>query len=197
MESLGAPCGRLFDWRLVQHYLDARSVGLYSPVLMVAGTMELLPLAFSQVIYPRMSQYYGRTHNVGGIIRMAIRPCLMLTAGMAPLAVVGWWLARPLASSLLLGRYDDAIPAMQWGLLPSLAVSLCPVFNVYNVVRRQDLYGIVQVLGIGTYFITLMWLVRGGPYLAAFPQAMLAGRVIYVIAGYLFLIVVCRQHRKE
>ena len=117
--ELGSTLWMLIDQRLVQHYMDARGLGLYSPVLMVAGTMEFLPLAFSQVIYPRMSQQYGRTHDVGKIIHMAIRPCLMLTACMAPLAVLGWWLAPQLASSLLLGRYDDAIPAMQWGLLPA------------------------------------------------------------------------------
>jgi CHASE2 domain-containing sensor protein len=85
---------------------------------------------------------------------------------------------------------------MQWALLSSVALSFSSVFNVYNVVRRQDLFGIVQVLSIGSYFASLMWLIRGGAYLAAFPQAILIGRVVYVIAGYLFLALLWRQHAK-
>ena len=157
--------------------------------------MELLPQAVSQVIYPRMAEQYGRTHDLAQIIRMSVRPTIMLVAGIVPLAALGWLLAKPLTSYILLGKFDDAVPAMQWSLLGSIVLSFCPVFNVYNVVRRQDLYGIVQALSIAAYFASLMWLVRGGVELAAFPKAMLVGRVVYAITGYAFLFLVYRRHR--
>jgi O-antigen/teichoic acid export membrane protein len=194
--ELGGPLWLLIDQALVKEFLYDRGLGLYSMVLVAGGSMELLPQAVSQVIYPRMAEHYGRTHDLPGIMAIAIRPTILLVAGIVPLAALGWMLAKPLTSLLLLGKFDDAVPAMQWSLLGSVALSFCPIFNVYNVVRRQDLYGIVQVLCIGTYFSSLMWLIRGGAYLAAFPQAILAGRVVYAFAGYFFLVFVWRQHAK-
>jgi O-antigen/teichoic acid export membrane protein len=184
----------LVDQKLVQILLGDRGLGLYSMVIVAGTSMELLPQAVSQVLYPRMSEQYGRTHDLGRIMAMAVRPTIALVAGIVPLVVLGWLLARPMTHYLLLGKFDDAVPAMQWSLLSSIALSFCSVFNVYNVVRRQDLYGIVLVLTIAGYFASLLWLIRGGPYLAAFPQAILVGRVVYVVAGYLLLIVVRKQH---
>ena len=193
--ELGGPLWTLIDQRLVQHYLDARGLGLYSLVLAAGGTMDLLPAAVSQVVYPRMSEQYGRTHHLGDIMAMTVRPTILTVVGLLPLIALGWWLARPLTARWL-PTYVDAVPAAQWSLLGSLALGSCPVFNVYNVVRRQDLYGIVQVLSIASYFISLLWLIRGGAELVAFPQAMLVGRVVYTLAGYALLLPVYLQHDK-
>ncbi len=194
-ELLGGTLPALLDQWLVRHYLDARGLGLYSLPIVAAGTMDLLPLALSQVIYPRMSEQYGRTHHLGDVMSMAIRPTIMAVAGMLPVVALAWWLARPL-TAILLPAYIDAVPAMQWSLLGSIVLSCCSVFNVYNVVRRQDLYAIVQVLSVSSYFASLMWLIRGGVHLVAFPQAILVGRVVFIVAGYAFLLPVYFQHDK-
>jgi O-antigen/teichoic acid export membrane protein len=194
--ELGGPLWLLIDQKLVQHFLQDRGLGLYSMVIVAGSSMELLPQAFSQVLYPRMSEQYGRTHDLAAIMSMTVRPTIMLVAGIVPVVALAWFLAAPLAT-LLLPKYVEAVPAMQWSVLGSVVLSFCPVFNVYNVVRRQDLYGIVQVLSIGGYFASLMWLIRGGAELSAFPQAMLVGRVVYTIAGYLFLIPLYRVWKKK
>jgi O-antigen/teichoic acid export membrane protein len=194
--ELGGTLWVLIDQKLVQLYMHDRGLGLYSMVVVAGSSMELLPLAVSQVIYPRMSELYGRTHDLAGIMALAVKPTIVMVAGIVPLVAIAWFLAAPL-TAMLLPKYVDAVPAMQWGLLGSIALSCCSIFNVYNVVRRQDIYGIVQVLSIGSYFLSLMWLIRGGAHLTAFPQSMLAGRAVFVIAGYLFLIIVWRQHRKH
>jgi O-antigen/teichoic acid export membrane protein len=188
--ELAGPLWLLIDQKLVQHFLDSRGLGLYSMVLLAAGTMELFPLAVSQVVYPRMAEQYGRTHDLAAIMSIAVRPTIALVAGILPIIALAWWLAAPL-TALLLPNYVDAVPAMRWSLLGSAVLSCCPVFNVYNVVRRQGLYGVVQVLSIAGYFAGLMWLIRGGAELAAFPQAMLVGRVVYLVAGYAWAMHVC------
>ena len=193
--ELGGPLWLLIDQKLVQLFLQDRGLGLYSMVVVAGSSMELLPQAFSQVLYPRMSEQYGRTHDLKAIMAMTVRPMILLVAGMIPIVAFAWCLAAPL-TALLLPKYVEAVPAMQWSLLASVALSCCSIFNVYNVIRRQDLYGIVQVLSIGSYFASLMWLIRGGAYLAAFPQAILVGRVVYAIAGYLFLIPLHRAWKK-
>jgi O-antigen/teichoic acid export membrane protein len=194
-ELLGSALWTLIDQKLVQHYLNARGLGLYSMVLVAGGTMDLLPMAVGQVFYPRMSEQYGRTHNLRDIMVMTIRPTIMAVVGILPLVALAWWLVRPL-TELWIPKYVDAVPAAQWSLLGSVALSFCSIFNVYNVVRRQDLYSIVQVLAIGSYFASLMWLIRNGPDLVAFPQAMLVGRVVYTISGFAFLLPVHFQHGK-
>jgi O-antigen/teichoic acid export membrane protein len=193
--ELGVALWLLIDQSLVKEFLGDRGLGLYSTVLVAGGSMELLPQAVSQVIYPRMAEQYGRTHDLASILTMAIRPTMILVLGIVPVIASAWFLAAPL-TKLLLPKYVDAVPAMQWSLLGSLALSFCPIFNAYNVVRRQDLYGVALVLCIASYFASLLWLIRGGVYLAAFPQAILIGRVVWAIAGYLLLIIVWRQHAK-
>jgi hypothetical protein len=69
------------------------------------------------------------------------------------------------------------------------------VLNVYNVVRRQDLYAVAIVLGMATYVGALMWLTRDGVSLVAFPQAMLIGRAVFTVAGYVLLIPLVRKGR--
>ena len=92
--------------------------------------------------------------------------------------------------------YVDAVPAIRWSLLVPIVQSCCPIANVYNVLRRQDLYGLTIVMGIGTYVGSLMWLVRNGAELTAFPQAMLVGRVIFAVGSYVFLLPVYFKHGK-
>ena len=168
---------------LVLQQLGRHGMGLYAMVVVVSTTLEMLPMAVSQVLYPRMAEQYGRTGHLGGLLRMSISPMLATAAGMVPLIVAGWWLAEPL-TRWLVPNYLEAVPAMQWSLLPPLAISAAPIHNVYNVVRRQDLYIVAIVLGMATYLGSLMWLARNGITLVAFPQAMLVGRSVFVVVGY-------------
>ncbi len=127
---------------------------------------------------------------------MAVKPMLLTFVGMVPLVVLGWWLARP-STLLLLPKYVDAVPAMQWALLPPLLSSLFPIHNVYNVVRRQDLDAIATLLGMGSYFLGLAWRFQGGATLIAFPQAMLIGRGVHLTACYCMLVPLSLSARKR
>ena len=183
------------DKQFVSNILGNQGFGLYGIAIVASGTLELLPAAVSQVIYPRMTQHYGKTGRLGEVMRMAIRPMLATLAGMVPLAVAGWWLAGPL-TRLLLPNYVAAVPAMQWSLLPPVLSSLVPIHNIYNVARRQDLDAVASVIGMVSYFGALWWLVRGGATLIAFPQAILIGRGIQLTACYLLLFPLTAWARK-
>jgi O-antigen/teichoic acid export membrane protein len=175
------------DKQFVSNILGNNGMGLYSIVIVAGGTLEMLPAAVSQVIYPRMTQHYGKTGRLGEVLLMAVKPMLLTLAGMAPLAFIGWWLAEPL-TRWLLPNYVQAVPAMKWALLPPLLSALVPIHNIYNVARRQDLDAVATLFGMGSYFTALWWLVRGGADLTAFPKAVLIGRAIQLISCYLLLI---------
>jgi O-antigen/teichoic acid export membrane protein len=168
---------------LVFEILGRRDMGLYAMVVVAGTTLEMLPLAVSQVIYPRMAEQFGRTHQLSTVLRMAVKPMLVTTAGMVPLVLLGWWLARPV-TQILLPKYVGAVPAMQWALLPPLVTSLFLVNNVFNVVRRQDLYVIGILAGMLGYFVSLICLFDNGATVSRFPQAMLIGRGVQLIACY-------------
>ena len=65
--------------------------------------------------------------------------------------------------------------------------SFQPVMSVFNVVRRQDMYLAALGCGIAAYVVALLVL---GPDadLTAFPQAMLVGRTVFLIVGYLLVL---------
>ena len=201
---IGAPIfgvGELYSWwvcylsrTLVLAYLGFNSVGLYSLVLQAAQAVEILPAAVTQVIYPRMSEKYGRTGKIQGLLGMTVKPIALTAMGMVLFIALAWWLVEP-AMRLVLPAFTDAIPAMRWGILIPFLSSFAPVNLVFNVVRRQDLYAIAIILGMLSYGGCLLWLVRGGATLVAFPQAMLVGQAVFMLLCYLFAFYLIRKER--
>jgi O-antigen/teichoic acid export membrane protein len=161
-------------------------MGLYSMVLIAISALEIVPLAVGQVVYPRMAQDYGRGRTVSDIVRLARKPMLYSAAGMVPVVIVGW-LLMPILMKLIIPAYVDAVPAMRWGLILAFLTCFQAVTAAFNVARRQDLYVAAILLGVVTYGGSLLLLVRHGVYLAAFPQSMIVGRLVFVIACYVFI----------
>jgi O-antigen/teichoic acid export membrane protein len=184
--EMGSRLWLLIDTTLVAKYLSAAGLGLYNVVGLVRDTAVIIPIAMGQVMYPRMTEYYGRDHDLIGTMRMTVRPTLLTVAAMIPLVAAGWFLARPMTAIILPG-WIEAVPAMQWSLLVPLVLTFGCVNNVYNICRRQDLYAVVILLQYAVYAGLLVWLCRNGAYLEAFPQALLAGQIVYILAGYVML----------
>lgn len=180
------------DATLVLHYLGTRGLGLYALVLMSGATLQLLPDALGQVLYPRMAEHFGRTGDMRTMVKLAIRPMVFSLAAMVPLVVVGWWLL-PGVVTFLLPKYAEAIPAAQWSLLAPLAMCLAPVNATYNVLRRQGLYAVAILLGMASYYGCLRWRLMTGMNLEAFSQSMLAGRMVFLVASYGGLLLLWRE----
>ena len=111
---------------------------------------------------------------------------LVTAALLIPLVIAGWFLAPPLVRWLI-PAYVEATPAMQWALPSALVACFDPLQKVFNVIRRQGLRLVALLLGIAAYGASLLLLVEGGVYLAAFPQAMLVGRLVHTVLS-LFLL---------
>ena len=194
--EMGSRLWLLIDNTLVSHYLKAGGLGLYSIVGVARDTVEILPLAVGQIMYPRMTEHFGRTHDLPSTITMTIKPSIYLVAGMLPVVAAGWFLAAPL-TGILLPKYVEAVPAMRWSILLPLVLSFGCVHNVYNICRRQDLYAVIILLSMASYAGTLILLSRHGAYLEAFPQALLVGRTVFILVGYLFLLPVYWSWKKN
>jgi len=199
--KIGAPIfgvGMLYSWwivldsTLVLKEMGITALGLYSLVGMTTQAMTLLSQAVSSITYPQMAEQFGRTGKYRDCVRIAIKPCLYLLAGMIPLATAAWWIAPPVILHFL-PKYRDAIPAVQWTAVCSIALCLDPLNNAFNIVKRQDIYAIAIGAGMLSYFICLKYLLSRGPSLTAFPVAMLCGHVVFMSISDLFLLHLWRK----
>ena len=189
---IGAPIfgvGQLYAWwsviisTLVLKFTGVEGMGLYAMVIMASSAIELIPSAVAQVVYPRMAEQFGRTNSLHDLLHIAWKPMLITAAGLIPVIAIAWWLVGPVVN-LVIPAYAAAVPAMQWGLFLGFVSSFGAVTNVFNVIRRQELYVAAILLGMAVFGGVLMWLIRNGVSLVAFPQAMLAGRIVFLAASY-------------
>jgi O-antigen/teichoic acid export membrane protein len=193
--TVGAPIwgvGILYSWwsvvnsTLVLRFAGVEGMGLYSMALLTGATIELVPSAVSQVLYPRMAQQYGRNDSVDELLRIAWKPMIITAAGLTPVIAVAWWLSEPVVGWVV-PAYVGAVPAIKWGLLVPLVGCFGPVNSLFNVVRRQGLYVLAILLGMVCYGGSLMWLSRNGVSLVAFSQAMLVGQLGFMLSCYVFI----------
>jgi O-antigen/teichoic acid export membrane protein len=200
--KIGAPIfgvNQLYIWwtvldsTLVLKFLGVKGLGLYALALLVGPTIQQIPAALTQICYPRMAEEYGRSGLLRDLFRMVNRPMVLMTLGMVPLILIAW-AALPPATHLLLPKYEAGVPAARWALIPAWLMCLMPALNVFNVAKRMDLLGIAVAVGLAAYFGSLLWLTRNTISLAAFPQAMALGRLIFLGFCFLFL---ARLRRRE
>ena len=110
---------------------------------------------------------------------------LATAAGLAVVAAVGWFAVEPVVQ-FVMPQYVGAVPAMQWALL--LRGEQLSAGDVR--LRRgppAGMYLVALGCGIAAYIAALALL---GPDadLTAFPQAMLVGRTLFLIVGYLLVL---------
>ena len=176
----------VLDATLVFRHLDSHGLGLYSLVIMASQAANLLPLAVSQIIYPRMVEEYGRTGKSRNCLRMAVKPTLYLIGGMLPLVTLGWILC-PRIISFIVPKYVEAIPAVRLALLASMIQCVDPLANIFAVTNRMGLYTAAILIGMMSYYAALNLLISNHASLVMFPLAMIIGQALYMLSC-LFLI---------
>ncbi len=187
--STGIPIflvGRLYSWwpvfnsTLVLAYAGTQGLGLYAIANMAGPTVAMLPKALGQVVYPQMSEQYGRTGSISDLIRLVAVPTA-ITFGFTLLAVTVAWFAIPPAVALILPKYAEGVDAAQWSVAAALISSLTPVNNVFNVVKKQGRYGVAMIIGIASTYRDLRWLTREATAREASPQATILGPTSFLL----------------
>jgi O-antigen/teichoic acid export membrane protein len=186
----------VLDQTLVLCYAGRRGLGLYALVLTVAGAVQLLPNALTQVLYPRLVEHFGRTNSRREAVTLVIKPMLATLLGMVPVVAMGWLLIGPVVSWIL-PKYVDAVPAIRWSMLVALLAPLGVLDHAFVLVKKQGMLAVVKgqgllvaatAIGIAVYLTTLWLLTRKQVDLVDFPQAMLVGRATYIAAMYAILL---------
>jgi len=110
--ATSATFGRVF----VLSHGGAESLGLFHVSISVQGALGMVPSTIVLYLAPRFAQQFGKENNARAIASRGVRSALLLLAGLAPLAVVGW-LAMPFVASRLLPLYSSVVWEMRVALL--------------------------------------------------------------------------------
>lgn len=161
--------------------------GLYALSTIIQGAVGVIPRAFSQVIYPKMSIMLGEGKPISQILKANIKPLYFQFGLMLTTAVVGA-IVLPVVIPFILPNYVDGIVAAQWMLFVPAVQSFGALNNIYNVIGNQKWYFFSLVTGavIGSLFV--LWKINTtGFYLEIFPQGMLLGTAVQQVLSLLFL----------
>lgn len=205
LATTGAPIfavGQLYTWwatldaTLVLAWAGTRGLGLYALAQLVTTTLRLVPDALGQVVYPHMAQEYGRGQGARALMRMARAPIATTAMILAAIAASGWFAMEPVVR-LVLPKYLDGVTAAQWTLLSCVLLAFQPMNNVFNVIRRQRLYGTAIVAGMACYVVLVVMLGGRQGNLTAFPCAMAGGRLVFIVMSFLFLMWTTRRDHED
>ncbi|MCL5267422.1 MAG: oligosaccharide flippase family protein [Bacteroidetes bacterium] len=119
------------DRVIIAKYLGVEQLGFYSLAIMAFVFSQQVPIAISQVIYPKMNFKFGVDTNPRGLEYTAVLPSLILSLVM-PLAMVVSMLFLPPIVKMFLGEYTNGIVSSEIILIP---VSFYGV-NILNTIFK-------------------------------------------------------------
>lgn len=184
----------VLNLNLIWQLMGERELGLYI-YMMMQPPLLLLPYAINNVTYPRMAEMYGRNGSVRELARYIYKPTLLSVLLMTPAIALTWWIL-PWVVEILLPKYIDGVPAARWAIFDVIVISLLPMRNIFFTMKKYYHYLAVIVSGVAIYLSTLFWLTQDHYYLEAFPQAMLVGRIGFLLLCYLLLYFLCREEKR-
>jgi O-antigen/teichoic acid export membrane protein len=163
------------------------SFGLYALSTIIQNAFGVIPNAFGQVIYPKMSIMLGEGKSISHILKVNVKPLFFQFGLMLTIAIVGAILL-PVIIPIILPKYVDGIVAAQWMLFTPAMQSFGALNNIFNVIKRQKLYFFSLITGalIGSLFI-LFKIRSTGFYLEIFPQGLLLGTAVQQILSIIFV----------
>jgi O-antigen/teichoic acid export membrane protein len=115
----------------------ATNYGLYALANMLLGITSVVPNAFGQVIYPRMSIMLGEGQSFNHIVKSNLKPLYLQFALLLGIALVGA-LLLPVVIPWLLPKYTDGIVPAQWMLFVPAVQAFGSLNNLYNVVKTPN-----------------------------------------------------------
>ena len=162
--------------------------GYYAISMIIKGTVNTIPSAFSQVIYPRMSIMFGEGKQIDYILNRSLKPLAFQFILMLAVTITGA-LILPDIVDYLLPKYSPGIKAAQWAIFIPLVSSLGALNNIFNVVGKQKLYIAALTIGaiIGTAFVFVSIDILGFR-LEIFSQGLVVGTLFQQLIAFTMLI---------
>jgi O-antigen/teichoic acid export membrane protein len=155
-----------------------KALGLFALAVMVENSMNTVGNSMNSVIYPTMTQAWGKGATVSAVIKLIFKPFILILALFVVALPLGWYLL-PIFIESFIPNYMEGIEVSQWMLFVGL-LGLGNVFsNIYNVTKNQTDRLKVFISGIVIWFVVvLLDYYISGFSLLIFPKAMIAGYLV-------------------
>jgi hypothetical protein len=142
-----------------------------------------------------MAHRYGESHCAMDLWRIAKNGALAASGIGLVLGVCGW-LALPTFVRLVLPRYIPGTRAAQYSAFLAVAMGMYVFDNIYNVIKRQDLYFINWCFGSASFFGVWLCLTRvlHVSLVVASSISMLASTFIMAIISIFVSRKICLAH---
>ena len=125
-------------------------LGYFTIAIQVGAFVRQIPIAFGILLYPQMAHRYGENNCAMDIWRLARKAAFAASAlGLA--AGACGWLLLPTFVHIILPKYIPGIRAAQWSGFLGFAMGFYQFDNIYNVIKRQDLYVFNWCVGCLTF----------------------------------------------
>lgn len=170
-------------------------LGYFTIAIQVGTFVRMIPGAFSIVLYPQMAHRYGESHCAMDIWRIARKGALAASVLGLLAGACGWFLL-PIFVRLVLPKYTPGIRAAQWSGFLGLAMGLYLFDNVYNVIKRQDLYVVNWFCGCASFVAIWFCLTRflRIPLAVASAESMLAATLLMAMISTFVSRLACLRH---
>ena len=171
------------------------NMGYFTIALQVKTFAGIIPAAVSVVLYPRMAQKYGENHKAMDLWHIGYKGALAVTALSAVVGLLGW-LLLPTFVRILVPQYWPGIGAAQWAGFTGLALGLAVFNNIFNVIKRQDVFLVGLAFGVLTFWgaWSMLTKVLLQPPLVSAVQAMLVASFVMSTAAAISSYLICRRH---
>jgi O-antigen/teichoic acid export membrane protein len=161
--------------------------GYFALSNVVSGAVGMIPLSFSQIIYPKMAIAFGKGEEMKANIKATYKPMLLLFGISCFIAIVSFVLLEPMVK-IFLPKYIEGVDTALWTLGLPIVSSFSLINNYFAVYRKQALYLIAILSGIavsGLYLFIYYKLYSF--HIVMFPQSMLIGALVQNFLCWVFI----------
>ena len=136
------------DRLLIKHFFNAKELGYYSIAIMLLSGVLMIPKTISQMIYPRVSNSWGKYKNYKGVKYWIRKSKFYSIVSIIPITLILFFLA-PIAIEVFLSKYLISINFIKVLLLSGPAYIIIAGYgNALNVLKRQKEYFYIIIASI-------------------------------------------------
>jgi O-antigen/teichoic acid export membrane protein len=149
------------DSLVVAAALDVKTLGYYALAVSVTNQVLFLPKSIGSVLFPRMTERFGRTQDLGSIRHYATDTQRILAYLLVPLSIGAAFCLAPVLIRQALPAFEPAVEAVQVIVAASFFVALMnmPIKMLITAGYRWSLTALIAVCVVIN--LTLNWVAVG------------------------------------
>lgn len=125
------------DKFVILFFMTTEDLGVYSVPLLGFSTLVMIPSTISQIFYYRVSEYYGKTNDITGMIEQCNK-CTRVIGWLTGLVAVISFYALPIFVDYFMPQYSDGIRPAQILIIGVAFYSATMLYgNIFSVLKHN------------------------------------------------------------